>query len=89
MCHRKRPRICANQRSRAVHCAIQIYQSPIPKKVRIGIHFLKLKNVQILGGNHHYLFITIIITMTEPFNSYMSYSENPAPAAKTYELTEL
>ena len=37
--HRKRPRICANQRSRAVHCAIQIYQTPINKKVRIDTLF--------------------------------------------------
>lgn len=41
--HRKRPRICANQRSRAVHCDIQIYQTSITEKVRIGIHFWKVK----------------------------------------------
>ena len=41
--HRKRPRICANQGSRAVHCAIQIYQTSITEKVRIGIHFWKVK----------------------------------------------
>ena len=42
--HRKRPQFCANQGSRAVHCAIQIYQSPIIKKVRIDVHIFYLTN---------------------------------------------
>ena len=41
--HQKRPRICANQRSRAADCAIQIYQTPINKKVRNSYIFLNQK----------------------------------------------
>ena len=37
--HRKRPRNYANQRSRAVHCAIENFQISIIKKVRIDIQF--------------------------------------------------
>ena len=47
--HRKRSRICANQGSRAVHCAIQIYQTSITEKVSIDIHFWKVKKQSRLG----------------------------------------
>ena len=39
----------------------------LPRKLELVYIFWNQKNVQILGGNRSYLFITIITTVTDPF----------------------